>query len=551
MMGQARQRRLAVAVMAAGALAMAAGRAAASGSAVASGSNDSGQLGNNSTTDSISPVNVTGLTTGVMAVAAGGDFSLAVQNGSAYAWGDNTYGELGNGSTASSSSPVAVTGLSSGVTAVAGGGDFSLAVKGGAVYAWGFGGNGELGNGSTSNSNTPVAASVVTSGVTAVAAGDAHALALQGGKVYAWGYNGDGQLGNGSTTSSSTPVAVSGLTSGVTAIAAGYYHSLAVQNGAAYAWGYNSAGQLGDGSTTNRTTPVAVSGLTSGVTAVAAGYLHSLAVQNGSVYAWGNNTAGQLGNGSTTASHTPVAVTGITGTITAVAAGYKSSYALAADGSLWDWGDNSSGELGLGTTTSQYDTPQHLSAPAGYAYTSVSASDNNQAAHVVATLGRPVTAIASSAVGTSLGTVAPAGSDAAGYTEQDLVLSGLTVSGSVQINPNLSNTKFFNTVYLKLNTPSQATALIADLNTLYGAGTAATTTGTFQVSLRLPTAAGSPDFFNFDFTTVVNAGAGGDTVGSVDIDELGFTAAPEPTSLCLLTAAVAGLLGRRQRRARG
>jgi hypothetical protein len=194
--------------------------------------------------------------------------------------------------------------------------------------------------------------------------------------------------------------------------------------------------------------------------------------------------------------------------------------------------------LGLGTTGGSQTSPQHLLAPAGYAYTSI--ASEAEAGHVVTTLAHPNSVIAASAVGTSLGT--------ASTTTPTLALSGPTISGSVQIGAGLSNT-----IYLKLDSTSQAAALVTDLNYVYGTGTASNVSGGSQVALTLPTSGGSPNFFNFDFTTVVNAGSGGNTVGSVAIDEIDFTsAAPEPASLGLLTAAVAGgLLGRRRPRARG
>ena len=520
------------------------------------GYNAYGQVGNGTISNSTTPVTATGLASGVTAVAGGGNYSLAVRNGGVYAWGLNNSGQLGTGTTNPSTTPVALTGnLSSGVTAIAGGALHSLAVRNGGVYAWGLNSDGQLGTGTTTNSTTPVAlAGTLSSGVTAIAGGAYHSLAVRNGGVYAWGFNYYGQLGTGTTTNSTTPVALAGnLSSGVTAIAGGAYHSLAVRNGGVYAWGLNNNGQLGTGTTTNSTTPVALAGtLSSGVTAIAGGDQHSLAVRNGGVYAWGYNGNGQLGTGTTTSSTTPVAVSGITGTITAVAASANNSYALAADGSLWDWGINDKGQPGLGTTASLYTTPQHLLAPAGYAYTSVSA--NSIADHAVTTLARPDAAIGSTATGPVLGTVAPAGSDAAGYTTDTLVLSGLTISGSVQINGNLAASAKPVGVSLKLDDPTQAAALIADLNALYGAGTATATAGTYQVLLTLPTSAGSPDYFNFDFTTVVGAGivdplgTGGREVGSVGIDALAVTAAPEPTSLLLLGVAAPGLLGRRRRR---
>jgi len=278
-----------------------------------------------------------------------------------YDWGS---GELGNGTTTNSSSPIAVSSLSSGVTAIAGA-LHSLAVQNGGVYAWGYNGDGQLGDGTTTLRSSPVAVIGLSSGVTSVAAGDNHSLAVRNGGVWAWGYNDVGQLGNGTTTNSSTPVAVSGLSSGVTAIAAGKFNGLAVQNGAALAWGYNGNGQLGNGTMNSSNTPIAVSGLSSGVTAIAAGKFNGLAVQNGQVWAWGFNNDGNLGDGTKTDHLTPEQIdpTDLKNII-AVAAEYNSSYALSSDGSIWDWGYNADGELGLGNTTSPYLTPRTCCPPA-------------------------------------------------------------------------------------------------------------------------------------------------------------------------------------------
>jgi alpha-tubulin suppressor-like RCC1 family protein len=322
---------------------------------------------------STTPVAVTGLSSGVTAIAPNFDFSLAVQNGGVYAWGQNDYGQqLGTGTPMAAPYPVAVASLSSGVTAVSGGFDFSLAIQNGGAYAWGSS-LGGLGNGTTS-SGTPVAVSRLSNGVTAIAAGNNFSLAVQNGGVYAWGANGDGQLGNGTTTSSATPVAVTTLSSGVTAVAADAYHAVAIQDGGVWAWGLNSSGQLGNGTTTNSSTPVAVTGLSSGVTAIATGYAFCLAVKNGGVYTWGNGYEGDLGNGGEGNEDTPTQIDSTQlDNIIEVAAGDDSGYALSSDGSLWVWGDDDDGQLGVGTDTANNLKPQQLLPPAGYEFTSVAA----------------------------------------------------------------------------------------------------------------------------------------------------------------------------------
>jgi len=151
------------------------------------------------------------------------------------AWGGNHFGELGNGTTTDSSTPVQVSDLA-GVRNAAGGNKHSLALKDeGTVWAWGWNHLGKLGIGTDIDSSTPVQvtdsndASGYLSGVQAIAAGSFHSLALKDdGTVWAWGGNFAGQLGNGTYTDSSTPVQVGNL-NGVKAIGAGLSHSLAVQ----------------------------------------------------------------------------------------------------------------------------------------------------------------------------------------------------------------------------------------------------------------------------------------------------------------------------------
>jgi len=349
------------------------------------GYNNSGQLGNNSTTNSgiAVPVDMSGVLAGKTVVrTAAGLYSVALcSDGSLAAWGYNYNHELGNESSANSSVPLRVN-LSGSlarktVVDIAVGLSHTLALcADGSVIAWGSNSSGQLGCGAAGGTTTtwslPVLVDMtgVLAGktVVAVAAGSYHNLALcADGTLTTWGSNGYGQLGNNSTTSTSTPVLVNraGVLAGktITAIAAGGNHSLALcSDGTLATWGYNNSGQLGNNSTSNSSAPVLVviSGELAGktLTGIAAGNSHSLALcTDGSMAAWGYNASGQLGNGITgTNSYVPVLVnqTGVLAgkSVNAIGAGYEHNLAQCNDGSLVSWGTNGLGTLGNNSTSS-------------------------------------------------------------------------------------------------------------------------------------------------------------------------------------------------------
>ena len=298
--------------------------------------------------------------------------------GAAWSWGANAYGELGNGttSTGATKTPVQVKSLpAGGVTAIAAGARHSLAIRcDGAVVAWGRNTSGELGDGLKTNSSTPVLVKGLGpgSGVIAVdgnappisvtsPSGFGHSVALKSnGAVFGWGNNASGEVGNGTlTTPVLKPVPVTGLGagSGVVAIAAGGSFTLALEsNGTVLSWGHDTSGELGDGNSGpghDRDTPGQVSGLGAGsdVTAIAAGTAFGMALKSdGTVLAWGDNHSGELGIGSTTDAHTPVPVSGLTNVV-AISAGDAFALALQSDGTVLSWGNNTSGQLGNGSTT--------------------------------------------------------------------------------------------------------------------------------------------------------------------------------------------------------
>ena len=336
------------------------------------GYNRYGQLGDGTSADRTSPVHRPELSA-VTAIAAGhgGYGALALRaDGTVWSWGYNYYGQVGDGTSTDRTSPVQVSGLSQ-IVAVDGGYSFNMALGGdGTVWTWGINNRGELGDGTSTpypflpGRTVPLPVPGL-SGVVAIGAGEEHAFALKSdGTVWGWGNNGDGALGDGATSGMRTsPVQVPGL-SGVVKIAGGAYHTAALkEDGTVWAWGYNSYGEAGNGTTSPmQPTPVQVSGL-SGVVAIAAGSYHTLALKNdGTVWAWGNNSSGQVGNGTAGVGwhrSTPTQVSGLTGVVS-IAAGSSHSVAVKGDATVWTWGDNSYGQLGDGTTVSR-NTPVRVS----------------------------------------------------------------------------------------------------------------------------------------------------------------------------------------------
>jgi Regulator of chromosome condensation (RCC1) repeat len=228
------------------------------------GLNSSGQLGDGTTTQRLTPVQVSGITTAV-AVAAGGNSSYALlADGSVKAWGNNTSGQLGDGTTTNRLTPVQISGLTGGAVSIDGGNNNGYALLAdGSVRAWGENLYGQIGDGTTIQRNTPVTPINLTagSGVVQIAGGLQHAAALKAdGTVLSWGDNQYGQLGNGTSTNNSTPTATT--ISNVTQIKSsiGYVTYARQRDGSLYAWGYNANGEVGNGTTaTPRTMPVRVS----------------------------------------------------------------------------------------------------------------------------------------------------------------------------------------------------------------------------------------------------------------------------------------------------
>ena len=312
------------------------------------GANNEGQIGDGTTSERDAPTNVIGLISGVSAIGGGKDYTCALVNGGVRCWGQNWYGQLGDGSTTRRLTPVSVSGLSAGVAELSVGHEHVCArINPSGVKCWGSDGFGEVGNGKDAVHTAPTVVVGLTNNTLLIDGGSDRTCALTNANgAKCWGYNWAGGVGDGTTQLRANPVDVSGLTSSVMQTTVGAEHSCALTNsGSVKCWGYNYYGQLGDGTTRDRYTAVNVSGLISGVVSISAGGYHTCALTTGGgVKCWGNNSSGQLGDGSTTKHLTPVDIVGLSNGVTKLTAGHAHVCALINAG-IKCWGDNAYGQL--------------------------------------------------------------------------------------------------------------------------------------------------------------------------------------------------------------
>ena len=174
------------------------------------------------------------------------------------------------------------------------------------------------------------------------------------GSLYTWGRNKHGQLGHGDNEDRLTPAKVEGI-SNVIAVSMGDSHSVAITaDGSLYTWGFGGWGQLGHGDNDARLIPTKVEGISNVVAIGISGETmhternYSAAITaDGSLYTWGYNSKGQLGLGDEKNRLSPTKVQSISDAI-ALSVGHEHMAVIVADGSLYSWGYNATGQLGLG-----------------------------------------------------------------------------------------------------------------------------------------------------------------------------------------------------------
>ena len=229
------------------------------------------------------------------------------------------------------------------------------------LYSWGQNDLGQLGLGNVTNYSSPKQISATDSWLQISGGYKFFTGVKVNGTLWTWGWNNFGQLGLGNTTNYSSAKQVGSLTNWQS-VSNGSYHVLAVKtDGTLWSWGYNAQGGLGLGNTTNYSSPKQIGSGTNWVTVAAAGVFNSYAIKtDGTLWAWGRNTEGELGLGNTTDYSSPKQVGALTNW-SKISGFYYGVLAIKTNGTLWAWGKNNYGQLGLGNTT-YYSSPKQVGA---------------------------------------------------------------------------------------------------------------------------------------------------------------------------------------------
>jgi alpha-tubulin suppressor-like RCC1 family protein len=228
---------------------------------------------------------------------------------------------------------------------------------GSVLWVWGSGGTGRLGTGAAISHSSPVQTLSFGTNWRCVSAGSYHGMATKtDGTLWTWGDNSDGRLGDNTTINKSSPIqTISGGTNWKQ-LSASCCHSAAVKSdGSLWLWGANAGGRLGNDNVVNRSSPVqTVGSATTWKFAAVCGRMSTALKNDGTLWTWGCNVCGSLGIdlafATTPGRSSPVqTVAGGTNWSKLSSSGYHVG-AIKTDGSLWLWGANSGGQLGDGTT---------------------------------------------------------------------------------------------------------------------------------------------------------------------------------------------------------
>ena len=235
----------------------------------------------------------------------------------------------------------------------------------GTLWLWGSNTYSQFGDNTFTDRSSPVQTVAAGTNWRLVGNGSYHTMAIKtDGTLWLWGRNDNGGLGDNSRTRRSSPVQTVAAGTNWRLVAGGWYHSGAIKtDGTLWTWGLGTSGQLGDNTSASKSSPVqTVSGGTNWKL-LSAGSDHTMAIKtDGTLWNWGDNASGQLGDNSTTRRSSPVQTVSGGTNWKSVDGNHYYTAGIKTDGTLWLWGSNSYGQLGDNSTTSRSSPVQTAAA---------------------------------------------------------------------------------------------------------------------------------------------------------------------------------------------
>lgn len=340
----------------------------ADGTLWAWGYNTFGELGDGTRTFKSSPIKIGALTDWLSAVN-GNELCAAVKtDGTLWTWGRNFFGGMGDGTITAKSSPVKIGVLTDWAQVAVGDGGVIALKRDGSVWTIGNNSSGQLGDGTIVSKSSPIRVGALTDWAQ-VDLYSSRAYAIKNdGTLWAWGDNAFGGLGDGTVAKKSSPIKIGTLTDWKQVSSTNDGVVARKVDGTVWAWGWNDYGQLGDGTVVSKSSPIKIGALTDWAV-VTGGSTHIIALRGisvppsgsepGVLYSWGQ---GWVGDGTTNSYSSPLKI-GVATNWKAVANGQKATSAVKTDGTLWGWGANINfwGQFGDGTTTNK-STPTQVGA---------------------------------------------------------------------------------------------------------------------------------------------------------------------------------------------
>ena len=326
------------------------------------GKNSYGQLGVGDEVNKNTPTKVNLPSKIKELITTGSSVYAILEDGSLYSWGENSYGQLGVGDEVNKNTPTKVNLPGKIKELITTGSSVYALMEDSSLYSWNENSDGQLGVGDKINKNTPTIVNLPGKIKKLITSSSASYAILEDGSLYAWGYNGYGQLGVGDEVNKNTPTKVNLPSKIKELITTGLSVYALMEDSSLYSWGYNSYGELGVGDEVNKNTPTKVNlpgKIKELITTTNGSSVYAL-MEDSSLYSWGYNSYGQLGVGDEVNKNTPTKVN-LPGKIKKLITSSSASYAILEDGSLYAWGYNYYGELGVGSNEDK-NTPTKVTA---------------------------------------------------------------------------------------------------------------------------------------------------------------------------------------------